>query len=135
MKMKKFIVAIIASSVVLTGCSSADNSVDLNVSEFSAKSQEPGVISLDVRTAGEFAEGHLVNAININVESGNFEAEIESLDKKNASMDNQKDNILTLTAKELEARARQARKQTSHIGRNELVLQHSIKLYSSLING
>ena len=31
--------------------------------------------------------------------------------------------------------ARQARKQTSHIGRNELVLQHSIKLYSSLING
>jgi rhodanese-related sulfurtransferase len=81
MKMKKFIVAIIASSVVLTGCSSADNSVDLNVSEFSAKSQEPGVISLDVRTAGEFAEGHLVNAININVESENFEAEIESLDK------------------------------------------------------
>jgi rhodanese-related sulfurtransferase len=71
----------IASSVVLTGCSSADNSVNLNVSEFSAKSQEPGVISLDVRTAGEFAEGHLVNAININVESENFEAEIESLDK------------------------------------------------------
>ena len=80
--MKKFIVAIIASSVVLTGCSSADNSVDLNVSEFSAKSQEPGVISLDVRTTGEFAEGHLVNAININVESENFEAEIERISKE-----------------------------------------------------
>jgi rhodanese-related sulfurtransferase len=39
------------------------------------------VISLDVRTAGEFAEGHLVNALNINVESGNFEAEIANLDK------------------------------------------------------
>ncbi len=76
--MKKFIVAMIAASVVLTGCSSEGNSVNLSVSEFSAKSQEPGVISLDVRTAGEFAEGHLVNAININVESGNFEAEIES---------------------------------------------------------
>jgi major membrane immunogen (membrane-anchored lipoprotein) len=46
MNMKKFIVAMIASSVVLTGCSSADNSVDLNVSEFSAKSQEAGVISM-----------------------------------------------------------------------------------------
>jgi glycogen(starch) synthase len=31
--------------------------------------------------------------------------------------------------------AKEARMQTSHIGRNEIVLQHSIKLYSSLING
>jgi glycogen(starch) synthase len=31
--------------------------------------------------------------------------------------------------------AEEARMQTSHMGRNELVLQHSIKLYSSLING
>jgi rhodanese-related sulfurtransferase len=51
------------------------------VAEFSAKSQEAGVISLDVRTAQEFAEGHLENAININVESGNFENEIANLDK------------------------------------------------------
>lgn len=40
-----------------------------------------------------------------------LQSRIESLDKKNASMDNQKDSILDLTAKELEARARQARKQ------------------------
>ena len=31
--------------------------------------------------------------------------------------------------------ARQSRMQTSQTGRNETVLQHSIKLYSSLING
>lgn len=31
--------------------------------------------------------------------------------------------------------AKEARMQTSHMGRNELVLQHSIKLYSSLVNG
>lgn len=31
--------------------------------------------------------------------------------------------------------AKEARMQTSHKGRNKLVLQHSIKLYSSLING
>ncbi len=79
--MKKLIVVILTSVLFLTGCTSADDSVDLKVSDFSAKSQEVGVVSLDVRTADEFAEGHLINAININVESGNFEAEIEKLDK------------------------------------------------------
>ena len=79
--MKKPIVVILTSVLIFTGCTSADDSVDLKVSDFSAKSQEVGVVSLDVRTADEFAEGHLINAININVESGNFEAEIEKLDK------------------------------------------------------
>jgi rhodanese-related sulfurtransferase len=79
--MKKLMVVILTSVLIFTGCTSADDSVDLKVSDFSAKSQEVGVVSLDVRTADEFAEGHLINAININVESGNFEAEIEKLDK------------------------------------------------------
>ena len=79
--MKKISVVIAISTLLLSGCSSASDSANLNVAEFSAKSQETGVISLDVRTAGEFAEGHLVNALNINVESGNFEAEIANLDK------------------------------------------------------
>ena len=79
--MKKISVVIAISTLLLSGCSSASDSANLNVAEFSAKSQEAGVISLDVRTAGEFAEGHLVNALNINVESGNFEAEIANLDK------------------------------------------------------
>ena len=79
--MRKLIVVILTSVLILTGGTSADDSVDLKVSDFSAKSQEVGVVSLDVRTADEFAEGHLIDAININVESGNFEAEIEKLDK------------------------------------------------------
>ena len=79
--MKKISVVIAISTLLLSGCISASDSANLNVAEFSAKSQEAGVISLDVRTAGEFAEGHLVNALNINVESGNFEAEIANLDK------------------------------------------------------
>jgi phage shock protein E len=81
MNMRKLIVVFLTSVLILTGCTSADDSVDLKVSDFSAKSQEVGVVSLDVRTADEFAEGHLIDAININVESGNFEAEIEKLDK------------------------------------------------------
>ena len=79
--MKKVIAATITLAVILTGCAQESNSADLNVAEFSAKSQEAGVISLDVRTAQEFAEGHLKNAIYINVESGNFENEIANLDK------------------------------------------------------
>ena len=79
--MKKVIAATITLAVILTGCAQESNSADLNVAEFSAKSQGAGVISLDVRTAQEFAEGHLKNAININVESGNFENEIANLDK------------------------------------------------------
>ena len=79
--MKKVIAATITLAVILTGCAQESNSADLTVAEFSAKSQEAGVISLDVRTAQEFAEGHLEKAININVESGNFENEIANLDK------------------------------------------------------
>jgi rhodanese-related sulfurtransferase len=79
--MKKVITATITLALILTGCAQESNSADLTVAEFSAKYQEAGVISLDVRTAQEFAEGHLKNAININVESGNFEIEIANLDK------------------------------------------------------
>jgi rhodanese-related sulfurtransferase len=78
---RKVITATITLALILTGCSQDSNSADLNVTEFYTKSQEAGVISLDVRTAQEFAEGHLKNAININVESGNFENEIANLDK------------------------------------------------------
>ena len=37
---------------------------------------------LDVRTPEEFAEGHLPNAINIDVTNTNFEEEVNKLDKK-----------------------------------------------------
>jgi rhodanese-related sulfurtransferase len=77
--MKK-IAIIVSALLVLTGCSSA-NSADLNAAEFQAKTQESGVITLDVRTPGEFMEGHLVNAINIDVENPSFATEIAKLDK------------------------------------------------------
>ncbi len=37
---------------------------------------------IDVRTPGEFAEGHLENAVNINVNSNDFAAQVEKLDKE-----------------------------------------------------
>ena len=79
--MKKLIAVIFASTLALTSCGGSSAAVDLNPTEFQAKAQEAGVILLDVRTAGEFAAGHIDGAINIDVEGMTFESEIASLDK------------------------------------------------------
>jgi rhodanese-related sulfurtransferase len=78
--MKKLIV-LIGSILLLAGCSSSSSAIDLSVTEFSSKVAEAGVITLDVRTPGEYAEGHLEGAQLIDFQSGNFENEISSLDK------------------------------------------------------
>jgi rhodanese-related sulfurtransferase len=78
--MKK-VFALIASALLLAGCSTSSSAIDLSVTEFSAKVAEAGVITLDVRTPGEFAEGHLEGARLIDFQSGNFENEIATLDK------------------------------------------------------
>ncbi len=76
--MKK-VIALIASVLLLAGCSSSSSAIDLSVTEFSGKVAEAGVITLDVRTPGEFAEGHIEGAQLIDFQSGNFENEISSL--------------------------------------------------------
>jgi rhodanese-related sulfurtransferase len=78
--MKK-VLALIASALLLAGCSSSSSAIDLSVTEFSAKVAEAGVITLDVRTPGEFAEGYIKGARLVDFQSGNFENEIAALDK------------------------------------------------------
>jgi rhodanese-related sulfurtransferase len=78
--MKK-VIALLASVLLLAGCSSSSSAVDLSVSEFSSKVTEAGIITLDVRTPGEFNEGHIEGALLVDFQSGNFENEIASLDK------------------------------------------------------
>jgi rhodanese-related sulfurtransferase len=78
--MKK-VIAVLVSALLLTGCSTSSSAMDLNVSEFSKKVTEAGIITLDVRTPGEFNEGHIDGAQLIDFQSGNFENEIASLDK------------------------------------------------------
>jgi rhodanese-related sulfurtransferase len=78
--MKKKIALVISSLLLLSACGSAA-ATDLSATEFQAKTLESGVITLDVRTPGEFMEGHLVNAVNIDVENPSFASEIEKLDK------------------------------------------------------
>lgn len=74
--------AVLASSLLtLTACSSSTGATNLGSEDFAKKIAEPGVVILDVRTAGEFNEGHIQGAINIDAESGQFESEIAMLDK------------------------------------------------------
>jgi rhodanese-related sulfurtransferase len=78
--MKK-VIALFASVLLLAGCSTSSTATDLSVSEFSSKVTEASVITLDVRTPGEFSEGHIEGALLIDFQSGNFENEIATLDK------------------------------------------------------
>ena len=79
--MKKLFAALAASAFFLTGCGTEANS-NFGAQDFQAKTQEAGVVTLDVRTPGEFVSGHLVNALNIDVEGSQFDAEIGKLDKE-----------------------------------------------------
>jgi rhodanese-related sulfurtransferase len=77
----KRLVALFAVLGLLVSCSSVAGVTNLNAEQFVAKSQEMNVVVVDVRTSGEFSEGHLANAINIDVEAGVFDQEIATLDK------------------------------------------------------
>jgi rhodanese-related sulfurtransferase len=80
-KMKK-VLALLVGLLLLAGCSSSATGItNMNVSEFSKKITEAGVVTLDVRTPGEFMTGHIQGAQNIDFESGNFENQIAALDK------------------------------------------------------
>ena len=83
-KMKKALAFVISPLLILLvacgGSSVKVNNLDANA--FASDIKNHGVVVLDVRTAGEYASGHIENAINIDVESSEFDAQIAKLDKK-----------------------------------------------------
>ena len=79
--MKKVVAALFISAFFLTGCSSTSASVsNLGATEFLEKASTKDVVLIDVRTPGEFAEGNIVNALNIDVQSSSFDSQIAQLD-------------------------------------------------------
>ena len=78
--MKKLFAVVAASTLFLTGCGGT-GTTNLSATEFQKKISEPGVVILDVRTAGEFMGGHIAKAINIDVEGMTFDGDIAKLDK------------------------------------------------------
>jgi len=70
----------LVGALVLSGCSSSSVQT-ATPQDFLAKASQPGVVVVDVRTAGEYAAGHVDGAINIDVEAPTFDSEIAKLDK------------------------------------------------------
>ncbi len=80
--MKKLIAVALVSVLGLSACGSSGGAVtNLDAKSFSQKITEAGVTVLDVRSAGEFSEGHLQGAINVDVEGMQFDGDIAKLDK------------------------------------------------------
>ena len=79
--MKKILTATLASLLVLTGCSSSSAYETVDANTWLQKTADSGAQIIDVRTADEFNSGHIAGAINIDVEGGNFDSAIASLDK------------------------------------------------------
>ena len=86
---------VIAGSLLLSGCSSKSEPSNSSTNEsaaisvpsidsatFQSKIISRGVIVLDVRTAGEFKQNHIIDARNIDVDSAEFDTAIGALDKK-----------------------------------------------------
>lgn len=64
----------------------ADGVQVLDVAKYEKKMTQPDVQLVDVRTPEEFSEGHLENAINIDVTADDFDAKVVGLDKEKPVM-------------------------------------------------
>lgn len=80
--MKKFILmTFFAGLCAIFGCS-AKTFESVDAAEFAREIAKKGVQIVDVRTAAEYAEGHIPNAVNIDVYSEDFADKIAKLDKE-----------------------------------------------------
>lgn len=82
--MLKVISTFFLAGFLLVSCSIGQGSTktDLSPTEFSKQlSETENPTILDVRTPGEFAEGHIQNALNIDWNGSSFDAQVSKLDK------------------------------------------------------
>ena len=66
------ILACLLAAIGLTTACGQKNYEDAEVGEFAQLVADPNIVVLDVRTSEEYASGHLLNAINIDVQQGDF---------------------------------------------------------------
>ena len=80
--MRKLLAVLGISALLLTGCGSSSGSVtNQGATDFAKTTSDSSVVVLDVRTPGEFMVGHIANALNIDVEGMQFNADVSKLDK------------------------------------------------------
>lgn len=61
------------NAIQMSGCNDNDNIVSVSAPEFDTKIKTDSVQLLDVRTPQEYAEGHIEGALNINIQSDDFQ--------------------------------------------------------------
>ena len=78
--MKTIIMGILTMLCSLYGCSSAQTEgfTSLTVEEYAKAIEDTTIVRLDVRTAEEYADGHIANTINIDVLKDNFESKAKA---------------------------------------------------------
>lgn len=76
-----FLGLLLGTTALLAGCSSSSAVENVSPDEFMTAAAEAGTVVVDVRTPGEYAAGHVEDAVNIDVESGTFAAQIAELPK------------------------------------------------------
>ena len=78
---KGLLMMLFAGLCSIFGCS-AKGFESVEAAEFAREIAKEGVQLVDVRTASEYAEGHIPNAVNIDVYSPDFAEQIAKLDKE-----------------------------------------------------
>jgi rhodanese-related sulfurtransferase len=80
--MKKFMLGVLALCSAL-GCRAESRGfISVGEAEFAKAIEAEGVQIVDARTAGEYASGHIVGAINIDVNGEDFDTKTAKLDKE-----------------------------------------------------
>jgi rhodanese-related sulfurtransferase len=81
MKISRVVMACaVVSTLSLSACSSSDSTSTTDSSIVNVELVPAGNV-IDVRTAEEFAEGHVQGARNLDIQNGDFEAALATLDK------------------------------------------------------
>ena len=76
--MKNIITSLLALLGLATACGQ-QHFENANVNRFNELIADPDVVLLDVRTAAEYDEGHIANALNIDVKQDDFMAQAKSI--------------------------------------------------------
>ena len=72
-----FLILMTMSAVQISGCNSNDKIISVSAPEFDKEIKADSVQLLDVRTPQEYAEGHIDGALNINIQSDDFQRLVE----------------------------------------------------------
>lgn len=80
----KRLMGIITMLCSLSGCSAqTEGFKSLTVKEYAKAIEDTAIVRLDVRTAEEFAEGHIAKTLNIDVLKNDFESKAVAMLPKN----------------------------------------------------